>query len=116
MADAFSHWTSISTAAVSAVRAGQLAENVSGTNVSASGRIITLPAICCFRRQFPVAIVYDADGGEQCVLGQGAGSAGSCFSNAAYGGVDSVSTDAHLLHALVIQTEFVPRLRPSCRI
>ena len=36
------------------------------------------------------------------LLGQGAGNAGSCFTNAAYGGVDSFSTDAHLQHALVI--------------
>ena len=51
----------------------------------------------------PVAIVYDADGAvTDALLGQGAGSAGSCFTNAAYGGVDGFSTDAHLLHALVI--------------
>lgn len=48
-------------------------------------------------------MVYDADGAvTNALLGQGAGSATSCFSNAVYGGVDSFSTDAHLLHALVI--------------
>lgn len=41
VADAFGRWTSIPTAAVSAVRAGQLAEDVSGTNVSTT---TTLPA------------------------------------------------------------------------
>lgn len=53
VADAFSQWTSIPTAAVSAARAGQLAEDVSGANVSASGRNYCLairhPAI---RKQF----------------------------------------------------------------
>ncbi len=104
VADAFSRWTSISTAAVSAARAGQLAEDVSGANVSASGGTIALPAdIRPSANNFPVAIVYDADGSvTNALLGQGAGSAGSCFTNAAYGGVDSFSTDAHLLHALVI--------------
>ena len=104
VADAFSRWTSISTAAVSAVRAGQLAEDVSGANVSSSGGTIALPVdIQPSANNFPVAIVYDADGSvTNALLGQGAGSAGSCFSNAAYGGVDSFSTDAHLLHALVI--------------
>ena len=104
VADAFSRWTSISTAALSAARAGQLGEDVSGANVSASGGIITLPAdIRPSANNLPVAIVYDADGSvTDALLGQGAGSAGSCFSNAAYGGVDSFSTDAHLLHALVI--------------
>ncbi len=104
VADAFSRWTSISTAAVSATRAGQLAEDVSGANVSASSGTISLPAdIRPSANNFPVAIVYDADGAvTNALLGQGAGSVDSCFTNAAYGGVDSFSTDAHLLHALVI--------------
>jgi hypothetical protein len=104
VADAFSRWTSIATAAVSALRAGQLPEDVSGANVGASGGIITLPAdILPSASNFPVAIVYDADGAvTNALLGQGAGGASSCFSNAAYGGVDSFSTDGHLQHALVI--------------
>ena len=57
VADAFSRWTLISTAAVSAVRAGQLAEDVSGLNVSVAGGIITLPAdILPAAKNFPVAI------------------------------------------------------------
>jgi hypothetical protein len=101
VADAFSRWTSISTAAA---RAGQLAEDVSGANVSASGGTITLPAdIRPSATNRPVAIVYDADGAvTNALLGQGAGSESSCFRNAVYGGVDSFSTEAHLLHALVI--------------
>src|ERR1700722_15066001 len=43
VADAFSRWTSISTAAVSAQRAGRLGEDVNGTNVSSSGGVIRLP-------------------------------------------------------------------------
>jgi hypothetical protein len=51
----------------------------------------------------PVAIVYDADRTvTNALLGQGAGDASSCFSNAAYGGIDNFRADAHLLHALVI--------------
>ena len=104
VADAFSRWTSIPTAAISAVRAGQLGEDVSGANVSASGGALMLPAdILPSAVNLPVAIVYDADGAvTDALLGQGAGSASACFDNAAYGGVDSFSTDAHLLHALVI--------------
>jgi hypothetical protein len=104
VADAFSRWTSISTAAVSAVRAGQLGEDVSGANVSASSGALTLPAdILPSAVNLPVAIVYDADGAvTDALLGQGAGSASACFDNAAYGGVDSFSADAHLQHALVI--------------
>jgi hypothetical protein len=44
VADAFSRWTQIPTAAISATRGGQLAEDVSGANVILnSNRSITLP-------------------------------------------------------------------------
>jgi hypothetical protein len=44
VADAFSRWTTISTAAVAANRAGQLSEDVSGANVILNpDRTITLP-------------------------------------------------------------------------
>jgi hypothetical protein len=104
VASAFSRWTSIPTAAVSAIRAGQLAEDVSGANVSAAGGTITLPAdVLPSATNVPLAVVYDADGSvTNALLGQGAGGADSCFSDAAYGGVDSFSTDAHLQHALVV--------------
>ena len=104
VADSFSRWASISTAAVSAVRAGQLGENVSGANVGVSGGAITLPPdILPSAVNLPVAIVYDADGVvTNALLGQGAGSASSCFDNAVYSGVDNFSADAHLLHALVV--------------
>jgi hypothetical protein len=59
VADAFSRWTSISTAAVLARRGGQLGENVSGANVSASGGAIMLPAdILPSAVNLPVAIRY----------------------------------------------------------
>jgi hypothetical protein len=105
VADAFSRWTSTSTAAVSATRAGQLAENVSAQNVIANGdgTIAMPPDILPGAVDKPVAIVYDADGlVTNALLGQGAGGPDFCFTNAAFGGVDNFSTDAHLLHALII--------------
>src|SRR5438876_4625599 len=64
VADAFSRWTSVSTAAISATRAGQLGENVSGANVMAnSDHTITLPVdIQSSAVDKPVALVYDFDG------------------------------------------------------
>src|SRR6185437_6550279 len=51
----------------------------------------------------PAAVVYDQDGSvTDALLGQGAGSASSCFSNAAFGGPDSFSTDAHIVHGLIV--------------
>jgi len=105
VADAFSQWTSISTAAVAATRAGQLAENVSGQNVYVNpDGTITMPAdIMPTATGTPVGVVYDEDGTvTDALLGQGAGDASECFYNAAYGGDDNYGTDATFLHALVV--------------
>jgi len=105
VADAFSRWTSISTAAVSSSLAGQLAEDVSGANVIANpDGSITMPSdILPTALTRPLAVVYDADGQvTDALLGLGAGGADSCFSNAVFGGPDNFSSDAHIVHALVI--------------
>src|SRR5882757_3963434 len=58
VADAFSRWTLISTAAVSATHAGQLAENVSGSNVILnSDRTLTMPGDVLPGSLAPVAVV-----------------------------------------------------------
>ncbi len=105
VADAFSQWTSISTAALSVTHAGQLAEDVNGSNVYRnSDGTITMPAdIMPTATGTPVGIVYDADGTvTDALLGQGAGDASECFGNAVFGGLDNFGVDAYFLHALVV--------------
>jgi len=105
VADAFSQWTSISTAAVSATRAGQLAEDVSGENVyrNPDGTITMPPDIMPTATGTPVGIVYDVDGAvTDALLGQGAGDASECFGNAVFGGLDNFAASANFLHALVV--------------
>jgi hypothetical protein len=105
VADAFSQWTTIPTAALSTPRAGQLAEDVSGANVYRNGDgTITMPAdILPTAIGTPVGIVYDMDGAvTDALLGQGAGDPSECFYNAVFGGLDNFGTDAHLLHGLVV--------------
>ena len=105
VADAFSRWTQVPTAALAATEAGVLAEDVNGNNVILnSDGTITMPAdILPSAVTKPLAIVYDADGKvTDALLGSGAGSSSNCFVNAAFGGVDNYGTDAHFLHALVI--------------
>ncbi len=105
VADAFSQWTSIPTAAVSATRAGQLAEDVSGANVYRnSDNSITMPDdVLPTAVGTPVGIVYDVDGAvTSALLGQGAGDPSECFYNAVFGGLDNFGTDAHFLHGLVV--------------
>jgi IPT/TIG domain-containing protein len=105
VADAFSRWTSITTAAITVKLAGQLSEDVNGTNVIANGDgTFTMPTdIQPTAVTLPLAIVYDSDGAvTNALLGSGAGDSFYCFTNAVFGGVDNLSTDAHLLHALLI--------------
>ena len=103
VADAFSRWTQVSTAALSASRGGQLAEDVSGANVILnSDHTVTLPSdIQPTANTKPIAIVYDADGTVTDAL-IGAGASDDCFTNAVFGGVDAISTDGHFSHALVV--------------
>jgi hypothetical protein len=105
VAEAFSRWTAVPTAALSATQAGQLAEDVNATNVTGyPDGTYTIPAdIQPTATDKPVGVVYDADGAvTSALLGQGAGDAAYCFSNAVFGGPDAYSTDGHLAHALVV--------------
>lgn len=105
VADAFTRWTSISMAAVSATLSGQLAEDVNGSNVfvNADGSITLPPDILPTAVDRPLAIVYDSNGAvTDALLGQGAGDPLYCFTNAVFGGLDNWSMDAHLAHAMVV--------------
>jgi hypothetical protein len=105
VASAFSQWTSVSTSALTATNAGQLAEDVNGSNIAVnSSGTVTAPAdITPAATQDPVGIVYDYDGSvTDALLGVGAGSPSQCFSNAVFGGVDNFGAGANFLHALVV--------------
>jgi hypothetical protein len=105
VASAFSQWTSVSSAALTATNAGQLAEDVNGSNIGVdSNGTINAPAdITPSATQSPVGIVYDFDGTvTDALLGAGAGDPSQCFWNAVYGGVDNFGASATFLHALVV--------------
>jgi hypothetical protein len=105
VANAFSVWTSVGAAAITATNAGQLAEDVNGSNIAVdSSGAVTAPAdITPSATGTPVGIVYDYDGTvTDALLGVGAGSPMECFWNAVYGGADNFGTSANFLHALVV--------------
>ncbi len=105
VANAFSQWTAVSTAALAATNAGQLAEDVNGSNiaVNSDGTVSAPSDITSAATQTPVGIVYDYDGSvTDALLGAGAGDASQCFWNAVYGGADNFGVTANLLHALVV--------------
>src|SRR5947209_17511988 len=76
VANAFSQWTSVPTAALAATRAGQLAEDVNAANVIRNpDGTFTIPAdIQPSATATPLGIVYDADGSvTSAFLAAGAG-------------------------------------------
>ncbi|PYX51380.1 MAG: hypothetical protein DMG79_03240 [Acidobacteria bacterium] len=105
VADAFSQWTSVPTAALAVSSGGQLAEDVNGTNVIVnSGGTISIPAdIQSIATGTPVGIVYDVDGSvTDALIGAGAGDSSECFSNAVFGGIDNYGSSAIFQHALIV--------------
>jgi hypothetical protein len=105
VANAIRVWTAVPTAALAITSGGQLAEDVSGSNVirNSNGTLSEPADIQPTAIGTPVGIVYDYDGTvTDALLGSGAGDAGQCFYNAVFGGVDNFGTDADFLHALVV--------------
>jgi hypothetical protein len=105
VASAFSQWTSVSAAAFTANGAGQLGEDVNGSNieVNSSGAVIAPADITPAAIATPIGVVYDYDGSvTDALLGAGAGDPSQCFWNAVYGSVDNFGATANFLHALVV--------------
>jgi hypothetical protein len=105
VATAFSQWTAVPTAAVTATRGGQLAEDVNGANVivNADGTISMPFDVQPTATATPVGIVYDYDGSvTDALMGSGAGDSRQCFSNAVFGGNDNYGALATYQHALIV--------------
>jgi hypothetical protein len=100
----FTRWTSVSTAALSAVQAGTLDQDVNGSNVFVASGTLTLPAdIQPTAIEKPIAVVYDHDGAViDTLLGTGASAPAECLANGVIGGPDAYNTSAHYTHALII--------------
>ena len=101
VADAFTRWTGVSTAALKATRGGPLDEDVSGTNVTLAGSVLTMPADIQPDSVKAMAFVYDSNGNVTDAL-LGAGASQLCSANMVFGGVDRISADGHIAHALII--------------
>jgi hypothetical protein len=102
VADAFSRWTNIPTVALVAFHAGDLVEDVNGTNVTSIAGVLSLPAdIQPSAVNTPVGIVYDLDGQITDTL-LGTGASADCLSNAVYGGLDNFASNGNFAHGLVI--------------
>jgi len=105
VANAFSLWSSVPTAALAANSGGLLAEDVSGTNITlnSDGTISMPPDVQSTATGTPIGVVYDSDGTvTDALLGAGAGSASQCFANAVFGGNDNYGSLATYQHAIIV--------------
>lgn len=103
-AAAVTPWTSAPGVGLTVAQAGHLAEDVNGGNIQVSDGVITAPAdITPSATGTPLGIVYDYDGTvTDALLGEGAGGAADCFTNAVYGGPDNFSAGGNIVHALAV--------------
>jgi hypothetical protein len=104
VATAFATWTSTPGVALTATQAGRLAEDVNGNNIQASEGVVTAPTdITSAATTTPIGIVYDSDGTvTDALLGEGAGDAADCFTNAVYGGPDNFSAAGNIVQSLLV--------------
>jgi hypothetical protein len=98
-------WSSVPTAAVTLTDAGELNEDVSGSNVqvSAAGTFTAPADITPSSTGYPVAVIYDADGSViDALFGAGASQPESCQNNGVFVWIDNFEPDASIAHAVIV--------------
>ena len=97
-------WSAVQTAGVSLVRAGSLNEDVSGANVLAGNQSIAQPSdVAPSAANFPLGIVYDADGTVlDAVFGVYTSDPSNCENNGVMAWIDSFNSDATIGHAVIV--------------
>ncbi len=97
-------WNTVPTAAVSITRGGSLAEDVSGSNVTATSNGVSLPSdVQRIATSFPLGIIFDADGAViDALFGTGASDPDDCIDSGAMSIVDNFATNGTIAHALIL--------------
>ncbi len=106
VASAASVWNGVATAAINIAQGGSLAEDVSGSNVTANqpvGTGATFPADVQPTSTKPVAVVYDADGSViNDLLGPGSSDISNCTQDGVVAQVDNLLAAGTIAHALIV--------------
>ncbi|MGA8728786.1 MAG: IPT/TIG domain-containing protein [Terracidiphilus sp.] len=97
-------WSAVPTAAVSLADAGQLNEDVNGSNIIAASTVIAQPAdVTPSAVNYPMGILYDADGTvTNAIFGAGAADPTSCQNNGVMTWLDNIQPDATIAHAIIL--------------
>ena len=97
-------WNAVSTAGLKMTVNGYLAEDVSGSNVTNVGGVLTMPAdIRPTATNKPVAVVFDADGSViNAFFGSGASDPTLCQQTGVYTTVNNMTPAGNIAHALML--------------
>jgi hypothetical protein len=98
-------WSAVPTAGVTLTDKGQLNEDVSGSNILASpnSQILQPADLAPAATNYPVGVIYDADGSViDTLLGAGASEPDSCQNNGVWFWIDNITSEAVIAHAVII--------------
>ena len=97
-------WSAVPTAGVTLTDKGPLNEDVNGSNIAAVNGQITEPAdVTSTAINYPVGVIYDADGSViDAIFGTGASEPTSCQNNGVWVWMDNVNPDATIAHGMIV--------------
>jgi IPT/TIG domain-containing protein len=98
-------WSAVPTAGVTLIDIGPLNEDVNGANISVnSSGAITAPAdVTPAATNYPLAVIYDADGSViNAIFGTTTSQPDACQNNGVYVWMDNLNPDATIAHAVIV--------------
>ncbi len=98
-------WSAVPTAAVTLTDMGPLNEDVNGSNIAVnSSGTITAPAdVTPAATNYPLAVIYDADGSViNAIFGAATSQPDACQNNGVYVWMDNLNPDATIAHAVIV--------------
>ena len=98
-------WNAVPTAGVTLTDMGSLNEDVSGSNtqVNSSGQITAPADVTPSATNYPIGVIYDADGSViDTIFGANTSQPDSCQNNGVYVWMDNLNTDATVAHGIII--------------
>jgi hypothetical protein len=98
-------WSAVPTAAVTLTDMGSLNEDVNGSNiqVNSSGQIVAPSDVAPSATNYPVAVIYDADGSViDAIYGATASQPEACQNNGVYVWLDNFNPNATFAHGVIL--------------
>jgi len=101
---AASMWSAVLTSGVTLTDKGSLNEDVNGLNIADTNSVITAPAdVTPSATNYPLAVIYDADGSViDAIFGGRTSEPDTCQNNGVFVWLDTINPDATIAHAVIV--------------